>query len=423
MTTRATRKAPEELDQSGRSDAKASGLVAVFCRRPVCVAFRSGARVGRDALSELGLDDDLVSREHFVVDDDGGLGIVDLGSRNGTFVDGVVVTAPTPIAPGAVVRAGKTLFVATDDCGRFERSPTRTEDGEVRGPTTAHLLARATGLGRLDQLLVTGESGVGKELVAKAFHGTAGKRPFVAVNCATISSGIAERLLFGARRGAFTSAEQDADGFIRAAQGGTLFLDEVAELDLAVQAKLLRFLETREYFPVGETRASSADVKVCCATLRDLGDEVAARRFREDLFHRIAAPTLEIPPLAARKEEVPFLIDLVARRFKPRVDFGLGFVERAMLAAWPGNVRQLLRTVEAAFVLAEVDGCDRVNPDALPEPSGPTGRTNAPIPLAVEPSEEEVRHAMEVSGGNVSMAARALGVHRSKLRRTLGKLD
>ncbi|MBK6515752.1 MAG: sigma-54 factor interaction domain-containing protein [Polyangiaceae bacterium] len=154
-----------------------------------------------------------------------------------------------------------------------------------------------------------GASGTGKELLARAFHESQGAGPFVAINCATIAPAIAERLLFGAKKGAFTGAEQDAIGHVQAADGGTLFLDEVAELEPGVQAKLLRFLETREFFAVGDVRPRRAEVRVCFATMKDLRSDVASKRFREDLFHRIATPMLELPPLAARRYEIPFLIE------------------------------------------------------------------------------------------------------------------
>ncbi len=425
MVSRATRTAPID-DRSDPADrARRPGLVAVFSERPVALALPAGTRIGREYLASLGLDDPQMSREHFDVQGDDEVAIVDRDSRNGTFVDGVRVGGRRLLGPGAVVRAGRTLFVAVADVGRFLTAPPTTEEDVVVGPDTADVFARARALGRLGQLLVLGESGTGKEHVARAFHSELGPRaPFIAVNCATIQHGIAERLLFGARKGVYTGADHDADGLVRAADGGTLFLDEVAELDLSVQSKLLRFLETREYFPLGEVRPRTASVRVCFATLGDLRAAVALRRFREDLYHRVATPAVFVPPLHERKAEIPFLVDLQIRRSKSSVRPSAAYMERALLAPWKGNVRQLLRSVEASLVSAELDGRTAlVGADVPDEPPSPSEApaAGAATTGAPAPTDEEVALALKVSGGNVAMAARALGIHRSRLRRWLAK--
>jgi DNA-binding NtrC family response regulator len=248
---------------------------------------------------------------------------------------------------------------------------------EVRSPVLDRVLGKARAMSAMAQLLVTGESGAGKEHVARAFHeGAGGKGGFIAINCATISGNLAERLLFGARRGAYTGADSDAEGYVRAAEHGTLFLDEVGELEASVQSKLLRFLETKEYFAVGDTRPRHAHVRMCFATLRDLASEVRARRFREDLYHRIATPLLEVPPLRARREEIPHLVDLEIARANLPVRASTAFLEAALSATWPGNVRQLRRTVAAALLAAHAD-----------------------------PTDDDIRIALSSAGGNVSVAA------------------
>jgi DNA-binding NtrC family response regulator len=364
-----------------------------------------------------------MSRSHFVLSGGDEPTIADAGSRNGTFVDGRRITNETPIAPGAVVRAGRSLFVSVADVGPFATTPISVVDGEVRGPSFAELLRLAHGYATLGQLLVLGPSGSGKEHVARAFHaGRSRGAPFVALNCATIAPTIAERLLFGAKRGAFTGAGEDAEGHVRAAQGGTLFLDEVAELDLAVQAKLLRFLETRSYFPVGDTTARSADVRVCFATLRDLATDVRERRFREDLYHRIATPKLYLPPLDERRYEIPHFIQLQCDRAGTDASLTVSFVEAALLRTFPGNARQLLRTVDASIVSARLSGRTALVAEDLPsEPASSLSEPSSASAPPEDPSDDDVRLALKVSGGNVSVAARALGIHRSKLRRWLDK--
>ena len=413
-----TRTAPIVSDEPQHGDPERPALVAVYSGRALSVVVSPG-KVGRDRLRELGLVDDQMSRDHFGLSGARRLVLEDLGSRNGTFVDGQRVTGKRELDEGAVVRAGRTLFVAVRDAGKFADAPTHVRGEQVQGPALADLIRRAQAYGRLGQLLVLGASGTGKELLARAFHESQGAGPFVAINCATIAPAIAERLLFGAKKGAFTGAEQDAIGHVQAADGGTLFLDEVAELEPGVQAKLLRFLETREFFAVGDVRPRRAEVRVCFATMKDLRSDVASKRFREDLFHRIATPMLELPPLAARRYEIPFLIELELRRAGSAVRPSLGFVERALTLRWPGNVRELLRTVEACAVTAEVDGRDQLGAEHLPkeEPLETDGATAA----AEEPKDEDIRLALQVSAGNVSVAARALGIHRSKLRRWMEK--
>src|SRR5262249_25883004 len=158
----------------------------------------------------------------------------------------------------------------------------------------------------------------------------------------TISETIAERLLFGAKRGAFSGADADADGYLQAADGGTLFLDEIAELGLAVQAKLLRVLENKEVLPVGATRARPIALRLCSATHKGLRAQVEAGRLREDLFFRIATPQVSVPPLRQRLEEIPWLLQVAAQSVAPNLKLSASLVETCLLRSWPGNVRELL---------------------------------------------------------------------------------
>src|SRR5581483_7131830 len=209
-------------------------------------------------------------------------------------------------------------------------------------------------------VLVEGETGTGKELVARAIHAQSPRRDklFVAVNCAALSENLLESELFGHRRGAFTGALSDKKGLFEVAHGGTLFLDEVSETTPALQAKLLRVLQEGEILPVGETRPKKIDVRVVAATNRKLEDEVQAGRFRQDLYYRLRVFPLKVPPLRERLEDVPAL----ARHFADRHAVRLGkrvagisarAIELLRLHAFPGNVRELENEMERAVLLTE----------------------------------------------------------------------
>ncbi|QUW03021.1 sigma 54-interacting transcriptional regulator [Chloracidobacterium validum] len=288
-------------------------------------------------------------------------------------------------------------------------------------------------------VLITGESGVGKELVARALHTTSRRRDrvFLPFNCAAIPVELVESRLFGHRQGAFTGANKNALGIIRAAAGGTLFLDEIGELALHVQPKLLRFLQEREIHPVGDEQPIRVDVRVIAATNRDLEAEVAHGRFREDLFHRLNVVRLHVPPLRARREDIAaltrHLLRECAKREGKTVSLSEAALERLSRLPWPGNVRQLKNEVERAVALAEPNDIltpDHFSPElwlsAPPMPSG-SHRAVAPMPEppaaagqtlseAVEALERKmISRALERHHGNVTHAARELGLTRQGL--------
>ncbi len=291
--------------------------------------------------------------------------------------------------------------------------------------------------------LITGESGVGKELVARALHATSRRRDrvFLPFNCAAIPAELVESRLFGHRQGAFTGASKSASGIIRAAAGGTLFLDEVGELALHVQPKLLRFLEEKEIHPVGDEQPVKVDVRVIAATNRDLEAEVAQGKFREDLFHRLNVVRLHVPPLRARREDIAplakHLLRECTRREGKAVSLSEAALERLCRLPWPGNVRQLKNEIERAVALAEPNDIltpEHFSPElwtAAPQmPSGgypmpaaggrgagelapPSGATLAE---AVESLERRmVAAALERHRGNITHAARELGLTRQGL--------
>jgi DNA-binding NtrC family response regulator len=278
-------------------------------------------------------------------------------------------------------------------------------------------------------VLITGETGTGKELVARAIHYNGPRRnaPFVDVNCAAIPDLLLESELFGHEKGAFTSATATKPGLFELANGGTLFLDEIGHLPLPLQGKLLRALEERTIRRIGGTRSIAVDVRVIAATHVDLAASVRKGEFREDLYYRLEVVSIELPPLRARREDIP----LLARHFLARfaVQYGVPTPQLSPTAEvalmereWPGNVRELRNAVERAVLLA---GGDTLGPEAFPPPrraAEPQSAGAIPFPATMR----EITHAaavamLELCGGNKSDAARRLGISRARLLRTLGR--
>jgi two-component system, NtrC family, response regulator GlrR len=229
----------------------------------------------------------------------------------------------------------------------------------TRNPGLEKVLADAKLVAESDaSVLIQGESGTGKELLARAIHRASSRRgkPMVAVNCAAIPEPLLESELFGHVKGAFTGAVRDHQGLFQAASAGTLFLDEVGDMPLALQVKLLRALQEREVRPVGSARPVSVDVRIISATHRDLPAEIAAGRFREDLYYRLNVVGLLLPPLSARREDIPLLassfLQQLAQRYKREINgFAPEALQALVAASWPGNVRQLYNAVERCVAL------------------------------------------------------------------------
>jgi len=278
-------------------------------------------------------------------------------------------------------------------------------------------------------VLVAGESGVGKELVARAIHHRSSRRggPFVAVNCGAIPENLLESELFGHKKGAFTDAVHDRRGLFEEADGGSLFLDEIGELPLALQVKLLRVLEDEKIRRVGDTRDLKVDVRIITATHRDLTAETKAGRFREDLFYRLNVLPILVPPLRDRREDIPLLIDHFVARNNGRLGTsirGLDTESRRLLFeyAWPGNVRELENTIERAMVLAEGDQIVAQDlPDRLREARDPVQMQLASGELSVKKTmriieEILIRRALQKTKGNRTRAAEVLEIsHRALL--------
>ncbi len=280
-------------------------------------------------------------------------------------------------------------------------------------------------------VLLLGESGTGKELAARAIHRASPRveRPFVAVNCATLSETLLESELFGHERGAFTGAVSRKMGKVEAADTGTLFLDEVGEIPLPLQAKLLRFLQEREFERVGSTRPLRVDVRVIAATNRNLEKEARAGTFREDLYYRLNVISLHLPPLRERREDISLLASHFAAQTSQRLGRPVaGFTPEARAALvrydWPGNVRELGNAIERAIVLGEDD---LIHPEDLPEAVLETGGgAGAAVTRYHETLNETKKRlilaALAESGGNVTKAGALLGLHPNYLHRLMSNL-
>jgi len=271
-------------------------------------------------------------------------------------------------------------------------------------------------------VLIQGETGVGKEVVAEQLHRQSprAKGPFVRLNCGSLPETLLESELFGHEKGAFTGAEQRKVGYLEAADGGTLFLDEIGELALTMQAKLLRVIESRRFMRVGGREEIAVDVRIVAATNRELTAEVKAGRFREDLYFRISAFVIEVPPLRERPIEVGLLAELFTRQFAQRLGVAPPPLRPDAAAAlarhrWPGNVRELRNAIERALVLA--DGGD-ITLEDLPEPvrraesAPPTGAIRDQL---ADLEQRRIEEALAAENGNQTRAAKRLGLSRRAL--------
>jgi DNA-binding NtrC family response regulator len=303
-------------------------------------------------------------------------------------------------------------------------------------------LAHKVAESEVSSVLLQGESGTGKDLVVKAihYHSSRAEHPFVAINCAAIPGTLIESELFGYEKGAFTDAKARKEGLFEQAEGGTLFLDEIGELELSLQAKLLRVLEEGSFRRVGGLKDLPLDVRVIAASNRDLKTEGEAGRFRADLFYRLSVIQIDIPPLRERGDDVKVLAEHYISNFKSRLRKSIDTITPEALTAfrnyaWPGNVRELRNVIERAMILE--DG-DEITTKYLPrglagesragiESRGGTRPDHIPLPpngVSLEEVEMSlVRQALERSGGNQTKAAELLDISRDQLRYRMKKLE
>ena len=402
--------------------------------------------VGKGATCDLVLSDHSVSRRHLelsVLSD--GVQIRDLGSTNGSFVAGARFECVQG-AVGTTVRIGQTelLFAPDEGAGISSGGWSAEELPEKFGNLSSANLAMRRVLALLERaaptevaVLVQGETGTGKELVAEAIHEASQRRrgPFIVCDLASLPRSLIESELFGHMRGAFTGAERDRQGAFAAADGGTLFLDEIGELELAAQPRLLRAIERRQVKPVGATAYATANVRVVAATNRDLLAEVKAGRFREDLYHRLAVMRVVLPPLRERREDIPQLVSGFLEQAAQASGRRAPVIPPETMAAlrahdWPGNVRELRNVLERATTLAPDGGAVDARLLGLDEPradvSGPPVDITFPFKeakdrLVLAWEREYVAALLAKHEGNVSMAARSGGLDRVYLHRLLKK--
>jgi len=369
----------------------------------------------------------------------------------------IVVRPKTAIDPYCTFAAIRKLLAAAVSLDQYRRDekqraalwPADALEGDADSIWVSEQMAETVAIARRIaptplSVLLTGETGTGKEMLARAIHRASDRadKPFLPFNCTAVPRDMLESQLFGYKKGAFTGAETSFGGVIRAAAGGTLFLDEIADVNLEVQPKLLRFLETREVHPLGEPHPVAVDVRIIAATNARLEQLVADGRFRDDLFYRLNVVRLKLPPLRERREEIPPLVHHYLRRYgdeqrKGRLTVSDETLEYLLLFSWPGNIRQLANEVRRLVALAEPESTitpAMLSPDiqasrrTIPAPASPEAEVrltlDQPLPAAVQTLEQMmVRRALDRSHGRVEEASRMLGISRKGLflkRRRLG---
>lgn len=419
-------------------------------------------RLGRAVNGEVVLPGSAVSRRHALIQrrSDGEYVLTDLGSANGTAVNDEGVLLPVVLRDGDRIEiSGFELIFSgdpADDAG-LERGDTLFTtadvtlndapgggDGRVQivggGPRMLEVLSQVGHAAESNiPILITGETGTGKELVARAIHESSPRAAgvFVPINCSALPEALLESELFGHRKGSFTGAQQDRAGLFEAAQGGTVFLDEIGELPLAMQPKLLRFLQDGEVRRVGDVEPRRVDARVISATNRNLLGEIDSGAFREDLYFRLSTFTIELPPLRERREDIPLLAERLLRRQAARQGkrvrgIGPPALDALSSYTWPGNVRELENEIARAVAVIE-DGA-RVSIDNLSQRilgAGGAGGGAESVDSRVgsdlkgATAEFERKHiaaVLEEHDDNVSRAAEALGLSRGGLHKKLKEL-
>ena len=400
--------------------------------------------LGSGSHNDLVLDDSTISKRHSEISVDGdGYLIRDLESTNGTLVQGVRVSSAY-LTPGAEIHLGKTRLVF---CPMSESSDIQLSRNENFGA----MLGRSMAMRRIFHLaetyaptdatiMITGETGTGKEILAEELHRHSLRRdkPYIVIDCAAMARDLIESELFGHVKGSFTSANADREGAFELADGGTVFLDEIGDLGPDLQPKLLRVLEKREIRRVGENRIRKINVRVICATNRVLAREVNEGRFREDLYYRLSVVQLELPPLRRRRDDVPLLIKkFLADLHGPTAMESIADFDRTMEVLkrhdWPGHVRELRNLIEVAFYserrpldLSAFLSLGRLHAGRKAEPAEATYTAEKPFKDAKNELIEgfEKGYLLDLlarNRDNISQSAREAGIERAYLQRLIKK--
>jgi transcriptional regulator with GAF, ATPase, and Fis domain len=395
------------------------------------------AKVGSSAACDLVLDDRAVSRLHFEVAISGrGLRLRDLGSTNGTQVAGLgIVEAEIPAGTTVVVGSSGVRVERVGESLPLPPASTRESFGALFGKSLAmrQVYAILERVAPTDTtVLVRGETGTGKEVVARSIHDASprARDPFVAVDCGAIPESLFESELFGHARGAFTGAANERPGVFEEAHGGTLFLDEIGELPPSLQPKLLRALETRSIRRVGTNVERPVDVRVIAATNRPLERTVNEGGFREDLYYRLAVVEIVLPPLRERPGDIAELAEIFHRQRGNTTPLPRSFLESLLRRPFPGNVRELRHVVERAALFGALDEGGAGTPApavALPQSLEDLAALHLPLKDARDAWTEQfelvyVKSVLDRADGNVTHAAELAGVNRRFLQRLMARL-
>jgi transcriptional regulator of acetoin/glycerol metabolism len=408
---------PKYAEIESARPAQVPGVVVVFAQgQPCAVPLPIGAgpvELGRDHPALAARPDPHISRRHLRVTFNGSSVVAtDLHSSNGTVVDGATLRPGVLRDVSRVIRIGETLLVPSPDVRPLQEHGVRTVAGRIEGPRQRAALDAARHAANLGRTLhIIGESGTGKEAVARAFHaaGPASRGPFQVWRCSPIPQAGLDELV----------------SHLRAAHGGTLLLEDVAELSSAVQAAILAAVEHSEVLPEPHADGHDVDVRVCFAASKDLRVHVEAGRLREDLYYRIATPRVYVPPLRDRPEEIPWLLQAELHRVAPEVPMHVSLVEACLMRVWPGNIRELLAEARGAAQTVIAEGASLVEAGHLDAAAGtgmgtpPSSGRGKAARSAASTMRARIATALDHSKGNVSAAARELGVHRTQLRRWL----